>query len=202
MISRVAAAVARASLEPLLVRAGVVAAGLIALLVAAPPGVPTQVVAAAVVVAVLPAVAPRGHWATVLILVAVVAWLVDTGLPVTAGTEPAGQAPDPGRALLIAGALYLVHNLTGLAAVLPYDAVVAPAMVSRWLVRALGVIVVSSLLSMAVLAGLDQITGDRVYLVATLAGLACALAVAVLLRTLIVDHDRRRATGVDPGPGA
>lgn len=194
MITRVVEAVGRASLEPVLIRAGALAAGLVALLVTAPPGIPTQVAAAALVAAVLPAVAPRGPWATVLILIAVAAWLVDTGLPVVAGTGQGGQVPDLGRTLLLAAALYLVHNLTALAAILPYDMAVPPAVLSRWLGRALGVIVASSLLSVAVLAGLGRLADDRVHLVATFAGLASALAVAALLRTRL---GRR-----PPDPGA
>ncbi|HLU32662.1 MAG TPA: hypothetical protein VKZ74_01385 [Natronosporangium sp.] len=194
MISRGLATVARATPEPVLVRAGVLAAGLVALLVAAPSGLPPVALWAALAAAAMPAVAPRGPWATGLILTTVGCWLVDTGLPVVVGTGAAGQR-DLGRLLLIAAALYLVHNLTALAALLPYDAAVAPEILSRWLTRALGVIVASSLLSVALLTGLGRLANDRVHLVATLAGLAFALAVAAVLRTLIADRGQRDGGG-------
>lgn len=181
MIGRWGAALGRASLEPALVRLGALAASLVALLVALPAGLPPLLLAAVGVLAVLPALAPRGPWVTVVVLASVAGWLADTGLPVVAGTGTGDRVPDPGRLLVLAGALYLLHTLAALAATLPYDTVVAPEVTTRWLLRALAVVVVSALLSVAVMAGLSGLAADRTYAAAGLAGLAVAVATAGLL---------------------
>lgn len=182
MIARVVALAARASLEPMLVRVGAFAAGFAALLLALPAGLPGPVVTALLLLAVLPAVAPRGPWTTVVVLATVGGWLADTGTSVVAGTGLAAQVPDPGRLLLLAGLLYVLHSLTALAATLPYDAVVTAEVLTRWLVRALAVVVVATALSVTVLVAVAELASGRTYAVAPLAGLVVAVAIAATLR--------------------
>lgn len=182
MIRRARAAVARTTLEPLLVRVGVFAAGLAGLLVAAPSGLPPAVLAALAGSAALPALAPRGPFVTLLVLAAVTGWLLDTGVSVIAGTGAGGQVPQPGRLLLLAGLLYLVHTLAALAAALPHDAVVSPEVPTRWLGRALGVILAATVLSILVLAGLGEFATGQTYPVVALGGVVVAVAMSTLLR--------------------
>jgi hypothetical protein len=192
-IARLAEAARRASIEPVLVRAGAFAAALSALLVATPPQLPGSVIVLSVVGSVLPALAPAGPWVTVVVLAAATGWLVDTGLTGLTGLGlgfDGIDGIDPGRLLVLAGTLYLLHSLAALAATLPYDAVVATDVLTRWLVRALGVVVASSLLSVAVLVGLAQLTDARAYVLATLGGLALAVALAALLRASLGRRDR------------
>jgi hypothetical protein len=87
------------------------------------------------------------------------------------------------RLLALAGSLYLMHNLTALAAVLPYDAVVPLEVVARWVGRALGVVLGSAVLGILALMAAGG-SGDGVALAASLLGLAVAMAVAGLLAWL------------------
>lgn len=193
MIARLAAAVARTRPEPVLVRLGAGAAGVLALLVAAPAGLPPALTVALVALAALPAAWPRGPWATVVVLAAVAAWLGSTGLAALPDRTAAADLP-AGRLLVLLAALYLVHSLTALAAILPYDAVVIPDLLARWLLRALGVILVAVSLATVLLAGTIRLvaaTGERAYLLATLAG----LGVGVVLVMLLTRRGRRSSAG-------
>jgi hypothetical protein len=157
---------------PLLVRAGGFAAALVALLLAAPPVLPRGLVlAGAVVLAALPAIAPGGPWAAAVTLAAAAGWLF---------AEPFSPL-----VLVLAGLLYLLHSLSALAAALPYDTVVAPEVIVRWLLRTAAVIAAGALLSAAVLAGLEVFAGDRVHGAATLAGLGVAVGLAAVLRRVV-----------------
>lgn len=171
--------------EPALVRLGVFAAGVVALLVgtAGPAGAPGPLVAGLLVLAALPAVWPRGPWVTVVVLVAAAGWLAGTGLANLPDRTAPADVP-AGRLLVLAAALYLVHSLAALAATLPYDAVVVPDVLARWLLRALGVILVSALFAALLLAGLTglvEASGGRAYLAVTLAGLAVAVVLVMVL---------------------
>jgi hypothetical protein len=172
---------ARVSAVPALVRAGAFTAGLAALLLAAPPALrlAPPVLVAVILLAALPAILPGGPWATVASLATAAGWLLAT------------DADGSYRVLVLAGLLYCVHTLTALAAALPHDAIVAPDVIVRWLVRTLAVIAAGSLLSVVVLAGLDALPGDRVHAAATLAGLALAVGAAILLRRQAVRPSRR-----------
>lgn len=156
---------------PLLVRAGAFAAALAALLLAAPAELrlAPPVFAGMVLLSALPAVLPDGPWATLAIAAAAVGLAFTTDRPATVVV------------LVLAGLLYCVHTLTALAAALPHDAVVAPDVLVRWLLRTLAVIAAGSLLSVAVLAGLDLVARERVHAAATVAGLALAVALALVL---------------------
>lgn len=166
----------RAAAGPLLVRGGIFLTSLAALLTAYPAVLVTsRLVLALVLLAVLPAAAPRGRWPTVCTLAAVAGWLISTmgyGEPVTLW-----------RLLGLSALLYLAHSLAALAAALPYDAVVAPDVLVRWVSRALLVVAGSAALSLALVVGADLVRGA--YLAATLAGLVAAASLAALLAWLL-----------------
>lgn len=175
MIARIRAAVTRVTLVPLLVRGGVFLSVLLAYVCAYPVELLTgRALPLLVAVAALPAVAPRGRATTFAVLTGVAGWLVDTtgyGRPVVLW-----------RLLGLAGFLYLAHVLAALAAALPYDAVVAPGVVARWVARAVGVVLASAVLAVLLL-GLPA-DGGRLVIGVTLAGLAVSVVVAALLAGL------------------
>jgi hypothetical protein len=167
----------RATVLPFLVRCGIALCGLVAMSVAWPPEVlASQFFAPLALVAIYPAVAPRGRGATLAAVVVVGGWLVDTVMQ---------DAPVAlWRVLTIATALYLGHSLTALAAVLPYDAVVNADVVGVWLARALVVVLVSAVLTVAIL-GLTADLAGGAFLAATLVGLAGAAGATVLIARLV-----------------
>jgi hypothetical protein len=71
---------------------------------------------------------PRTRWVSVVALVTVGAWLVNT---IAFEADPI----QPGRIAALAGALYVTHSASALAAVLPYDSVVSAGLMTRWAVR-------------------------------------------------------------------
>ncbi|GAA0504353.1 hypothetical protein Ade02nite_28400 [Paractinoplanes deccanensis] len=167
----------RATVMPFLVRCAIALCGLVAMSVAWPPALlGSQFFAPLALVALYPAVAPRGRGATVAALTVVAGWLVDTVM------EDAPVAL--WRVLTIATALYLGHSLTALAAVLPYDAVVNADVVGVWLARALAVVVISAVLTVAIL-GLTADLAGSAFLVATLVGLAGAAGATLLIARLV-----------------
>ncbi len=84
------------------------------------------------------------------------------------------------RVITLATLLYLGHTLTALAAVLPYDAVVNLDVPGLWLGRALIVVLISAVLTVLAL-GLTADLGGEAFQLATLAGLAAATGVTVIL---------------------
>jgi hypothetical protein len=173
----VATVVTRATPVPLGVRCGVFLAGLVAIVVAYPGWVlfarPGLLLLA---LPLLPALRPRGRLPTLLALAAVIGWLVST-------TVGDGRV-ELWSLLVLTAALYLLHSLAALAAVLPYDAVVPPDVVGGWLLRALAVLLASAVLAVLALAAAGA-TGDRKALVAALLGLAVAAALPGLLAWLL-----------------
>ncbi|MFF0819449.1 hypothetical protein ACFYUR_03585 [Micromonospora haikouensis] len=170
-------AVNRVSAAPLLVRAGIFGATLAGLLLAYPAQVLTgRPLAALALVALLPAIGPRRIWPTFAALVAVGGWLL--------ATEGYGRPVALWRLLAVAAALYLAHSLAALAALLPYDAVVDPELVVRWLTRAGGVLLASAVLGVLLVQVADA-GPDRGHLGVTVAGLLVAVAVAALLGWLL-----------------
>lgn len=166
-------ALARVTLTPLLVRAGIPVTFLTAFVLA----YPVEVVAARVfgvlaVVAFVPALAPRRGWPTLAALLAVAGWLLST-----IGYD---QPVVLWQLLGLAGSLYLAHSLCALAAALPLDAVVDPEAVAWWALRALGVVLASAVLSVLLLLGLAGARGGS-YLFAVVGGLATAVGAATLL---------------------
>lgn len=80
---------------------------------------------AAAVLAACVALFPRGRWAGAVALVSVGAWVV-----ASVGYGDAASLP---RVAAVAGLLYGMHAAAAFAAVLPYDCVVSPRVLTRWL---------------------------------------------------------------------
>jgi hypothetical protein len=175
-IQRLQTLVERATPGPLLVRVGIFVTTLAALLTAYPAVVvASRLVLLLVLVAAVPALAPRRGAPTLLALVAVAGWLVST----MGYEEPVTLF----RLLGLAGLLYLMHTLAALAAALPYDAVVAPEVLVRWVGRALLVVAASAVLALLVVVTADAFRGA--YLLASLLGLAIAITVTAVLTHLL-----------------
>ncbi len=165
--------ITRATLEPLLVRIGVFGALAFAVAVAVPfdllvsrYGVPLLLVAA------LPAIAPRGAAPTLAMVGIVTAWVLTT--------SRSGERIELWRLLGLAAFLYLAHSLAALAAALPYDAVVAPEVLARWIARALVVVVAAAAIGV-ILVAIAGVGGDRTLLAAAVGGLVVAVGLAGLL---------------------
>ncbi|GAA3739444.1 hypothetical protein [Micromonospora maritima] len=170
-------AAARVSPLPLLVRGAIFLVVLAGLLLA----YPVQVLAprgllALTVAAVLPAVGPRRVWPTFTALVTVAGWLL-----ATLGFD---RPPALWRLLAVATLLYLAHTLCALAALLPYDGLIDPDLVLRWLARAGGVVLASAVVGI-VLAGLGGVGGTAGSQVATVVGLLVAVGLSALLGWLL-----------------
>lgn len=175
-VRRLRSALARMTPVPLLARLCVWLAGAAATLLAWPaellfggPGLFLLAVAA------LPALAPRTAVVTVAVLVPVVGWL--------AATTAYGEWISLWRLVALAVALYLLHSTAALAAQLPYDAIVSPAVLLRWLARAGLVVAGTALVAVYALVAADLLRG-RAFVAATLVGLAAAVGVAALLSRL------------------
>lgn len=158
--------------------AAIAAAG--ALIVAAPPPLRTAgSMAGFLVIAAGVGFLPRTRWTTIVILLAVTEWLVSTigyGEPVTMV-----------RIGVLAAGIYAMHSAAALAAVLPYDAIVAPGVLLRWLVRSVAVVVGSLAIALGGMAVLQQLRPAPT-LVAPVIGSLIAAALAGLLAW----HLRRR----------
>jgi len=125
------------------------------------------------------ALAPRSRWVTMVALAAVGGWVVTTTFmdrPVTLW-----------RVSLLGAALYLMHTGAALAAVLPYDAVIAPGVLVRWWRRAAAVIGLSLVVGVSAL-----IVAERLTSVATLAAPIVGIAAATCLAVTLVALVRRR----------
>ncbi|WP_018254155.1 hypothetical protein [Salinispora mooreana] len=169
-------AVARITLLPLLLRAGIFLSALVGLVLAYPVEVLRGQPLVAPVVALLPAVGPRRFWPTVVALLTVGGWVV----AIDGYDRPVALW----RLLAVAAALYLSHTLCALVAVLPYDAVVGPALVLRWLLRAVAVLLGTAVLAV-LLVELAWVGGAQGLQVVTVAGLVVAVLVTVLLGWLL-----------------
>jgi hypothetical protein len=167
----------RAAAGPLLVRAGVAVFAALSMVLAFPGEVMRNFAAIAVagVVAVLPAAFPRSRLVGLAIFACAFGWLIGTIV-----YDETIQVP---RLIGLSSALYLMHTLAALAAVLPYDVVLSPGVLTGWLVRAAGVVAVSALVSIALLV-LVKLAIGPVFLVASLVGVlaAGALAYAIVRR--------------------
>ncbi|MFI5833718.1 hypothetical protein ACIA5A_08575 [Micromonospora sp. NPDC051300] len=169
--------VARVSALPLLVRGGIFLVVLAGFLLAYPVQMlaPRSLLALAVA-AVLPAVGPRRLWPTFAALVTVGGWLL-----ATLGYD---RPPALWRLLAVATLLYLGHTLCALAALLPYDGLIDPDLVLRWLARAGGVVLASAVLGV-VLAWLGGVGDVGASQAATVAGLLVAVGLSALLGWLL-----------------
>ena len=166
--------VKRATPGPMLVRLAVWGAGVLALALAFPAKLTPDPRALAILagLALLPTVAPRSRMVSFLIFTAIFGWVVST----LGYEEPITWL----RLIGLAAALYLLHTGAALAAVLPYDTVVAPGVLVGWLLRTIGVVAVSAVLGVVVLKLTDWI-GIGTSLVASLAGLAAAALLVWLI---------------------
>ncbi|MET7833523.1 hypothetical protein [Micromonospora sediminicola] len=180
LIERVRAvryAAARVSPLPLLVRGGIFLVVLAGFLLAYPVQalIPRSLLALTIA-AVLPAVGPRRVWPTFTALVTVAGWLL-----ATLGFD---RPPALWRLLAVATLLYLAHTLCALAALLPYDGLIDPDLVLRWLARAGGVVLASAVVGI-VLAWLGGVGGSAGSQVATVVGLLVAVGLSALLGWLL-----------------
>jgi hypothetical protein len=167
----------RVSLTPLLVRGGIFLAVLVGFVLAYPVEMLAgRALLGLLVVALLPAVGPRRVWPTFAALVTVGGWLL-----ATAGY---GREVALWRLLGVAVALYLAHTLCALASVLPYDAVVDPDLVVRWLTRAGAVLLASSVLGI-LLIQVGEFGTAGGFQAVTVAGLLVAVGVSALLGWLL-----------------
>jgi hypothetical protein len=162
----------------LLVRGAAFAFAASALLVAYPGeilAVPGAVVGL-VVCGAVPALAPRTRLTTLVLLLAVGGWIAAT----TAYAEPVTLS----RLVALACLLYLVHTTTALAAVLPYDTVVAPAVLVAWLTRTVVVLALTAGFAVAAVLGVRAV-GVHAYLTAAVAGVLLVAALAGMLALLL-----------------
>ncbi|WP_372433299.1 hypothetical protein [Micromonospora phaseoli] len=168
----------RISLAPVLVRVAILLSTLVGLLLAFPAEVVAgEALGPLVAVAVLPAVAPRRFWPTFAALVTVAGWLL--------ATDGYGRPIALWRLMAVAVALYLTHTLCALVAVLPYDAVVDPDVMVRWLTRAAGVLLATSVLGVLLLELSGVGAGGSGWQAVTIAGLLLSVGVTALLAGLL-----------------
>lgn len=167
----------RVSLTPLLVRVGIFVTVLVGFLVAYPTEMFTaRSLLALTVVAVLPAAGPRRVWPTFAALVMVGGWLL-----AAAGFD---RPVALWRLLAVAALLYLSHSLCALAALLPFDALVDPDLIARWLTRAGAVVLAGAVLGI-LLIWLGEAGGGRGFQTATVVGLLVAVGLSALLGWLL-----------------
>lgn len=162
---------------PLLVRGALFLAGLVAQAVAWP----VEVTFASsglllVLAAAIQMVAPRTRLVSGFLLSVVLGWLVAT----TAYGEPVAYW----RLVILAAALYGVHTLAALAAVLPIDAIVSVDVLAQWLLRAAVVVGLTVIVALFTLVVPAYLGGHR-YLVASLFGLLAMIGLAGYLAALV-----------------
>ncbi len=160
-----------------LLRGGVFAVGLAALLVAAPtPLVFSGWVGALAAAALIAAALPRTAAVTLVLLLAVLAWLAAT----TVYGEPVAYL----RLVVLAALLYTTHVLAAISAVIPNDAVVAPTALLGWLPRT-GLLVLGTAAVGLLAALLPHLFGGTRYLIASLVGFALMAGLAYYLARLV-----------------
>jgi hypothetical protein len=174
------AMVRRTAPGPALTRLAAAVAAMAALVVAAPSGLRSVAwYGVGAVVAAGAGLFPRTRWITIVLLLAVIEWLV--------ATIGYGGEVTLARTGLLAAALYVTHSAAALAAVLPYDAVVAPGVLLRWLIRTGAIVVVSLAVALGAMAVLQELQP-----VPTLAAPVIGAIVAAALAGLLAWHVRRR----------
>jgi hypothetical protein len=126
--------------------------------------------------AVLVALAPRTRIVSVVLVTAASGWLLSTII--------FDDRVSAWRLVALAAAMYLVHTLAALAAVLPYDAVIPQGVLASWLVRASLIIALSASLGILALVEARRLQGAT-YLVASLGGVCLVgLMLWVLTRSV------------------
>jgi hypothetical protein len=176
-LERIQRVLSRATIVPFVIRLGIALCLLLAMVVAWPVDLAFgQFGVLLYVVAAYPAFAPRGRGTTLAILLVIGGWILDT----TWYEDRVALW----RVLSIATLTYLGHTLAALAAVLPYDAMVTIDVLTTWLLRAAAVVLISAVLTVTAL-GLTSALAGGAFLIATLIGLAAAVAATMLLSRLL-----------------
>ncbi|GAA1746219.1 hypothetical protein [Luedemannella helvata] len=171
-------AVRRTAAGPALVRGVTAGFAVVAMLLALPRPVAASPWAWGVVVVLAAAVglAPRSPVVTVVVLLIAVAWL--------AATLAYGEEPTLWRLIAVAATLYPVHTGAALAAVLPYDAVVAAGVLRRWAVQTAAVLGAGVAFAVGGVLLAARVGGWSA-LVAPIVGLLAVAALAVMLAWLV-----------------
>ncbi|RAO58248.1 hypothetical protein LUPAC06_02476 [Micromonospora saelicesensis] len=170
-------AVARVSVAPLLVRGGIFVIVFAGFALAFPAEVLSgRPIFFLAVAALLPAFGPRKVWTTFTALVTVGGWLL--------ATDGYGRPVALWRLLAVAALLYLGHTLCALAALLPYDAMVDPELITRWLVRSAAVLLGSAVLGVLLLQATGT-GGGAGHQWVTVLGLLVAVGMSLLLGWLL-----------------
>jgi hypothetical protein len=170
----------RTTAGPALVRLVAGASALVALALAIPLEAVGSWLYLLAPVALAVALFPRTRLVTIVASLVVLGWL--------GSTIAFGEAVTPWRLAGLAAALYLMHVAATLAAVLPYDCVVAPATLMRWLGHTAAVLGASLALGLGGLVAAAVIPGTR-----SILGPIVGSGVAVGLAFLLVWYLRRRA---------
>ncbi|WP_442934268.1 hypothetical protein [Micromonospora sp. CPCC 205539] len=170
-------ALARISPAPLMVRGGIFVIVLAGYALAFPAeALVGRTLVFLSVAALLPALGPRRIWPTFTALVTVGGWLL--------ATDGYGRPVALWRLLAVAVLLYLGHTLCALAALLPYDAVVDPDLITRWLLRAAAVLLGAAVLGVLLLQ-VGRLGGAAGHQWVTVLGLMVAVGTAALLGWLL-----------------
>lgn len=161
----------RATPGSMLVRLALWLCGVLAVVAALPLRLLTdpRFVLFALLVGLLPVLWPRTMIVSVVMFTVAVAFVLY------------GAHASVGHVVLVAGLLYLVHTGAALTAVLPYDAVVAPAVLVGWLFRALGVIAATGVVAAALSLLISPIDVGPGSIIASIAGVVLLCAVVYLL---------------------
>lgn len=176
-LDRLQRTIRRATLVPFMVRLGIALCFFLAMAVAWPADLAFGRLGVLLyLAAIYPAVAPRGIGPSLVIIVAAAGWILDTTWY--------DSRVALWRVLAIATLTYLGHTLAALAAVLPTDAIVTIDVITTWLIRAAAVVLISAVLTVVAL-GLTSALAGSAFLIATLIGLAGAVAATLLLGRLL-----------------
>lgn len=167
----------RATPGPLVVRGALCFATITALALAAPSGLLLGRAAPVVLCgALLVTLAPRSRIVSFVLVGAAVGWLLSTTV--------FDDRVLAWRLVALAAAMYVVHTLAALAAVLPYDAVIPPGVLAAWLVRASLIAAISASLGILALIEARRLVGPTYVLASIGAVLITGLLVWVLTRSV------------------
>ncbi|MGY0233225.1 hypothetical protein [Longispora urticae] len=185
-LTTLAKTISRIAPGPLLLRAIVFATGVSAFGIALPGTLLTgPVMMAGSVLAAVVALAPGGPFVTMVQLSTAALWFI--------GTAMDGGGRSTAALVAVACALYLQHSACALAAAVPLDAVVLPAVLLRWFARTVGVMLITAVLGVVVVT-LSSGVSPSSSLVFPLLGVAGAILAAAILAYLALRTPRRGAS--------